>query len=82
MGKSDVFLIKYNSFEDQLWTVQYGETDTDQAEDIAYHEDGFIFIAGSTSSEFQGNAYQGGWDGFLTKFDANEILSGPSKLHI
>jgi len=76
-GFRDAFLAKFNSNGQRLWATYFGGTYQQSAQSIGCDSNGYIYIAGSTSSPSNiatSGAYQtscGGLDdGFLTKFDS------------
>jgi hypothetical protein len=51
MGHNDVFVQKYNSNGDQLWSTHFGSTEQDQVMDIKVQNSNNIYISGT----FEGN---------------------------
>ena len=70
LGSSDVFLVKYNSSGTKLWTKQWGTTSSDTAHGITTDSLGNIYITGHTNGTLEGNDNEGGYDIFISKFNA------------
>lgn len=75
-GDSDVFLSKFNSLGDQLWSQQIGSSEYDESWSIAVDVNGNAYITGRTDGQM-GEKNEGSSDIFLSKFDAdgNEVWS-------
>lgn len=70
---SDMFLAKYNSIGEKIWTKQWG-TDTNDSARYIVNKDEFIYITGITNSNF-GDEYFGQTDVFIMKLTKDgEIL--------
>jgi Secretion system C-terminal sorting domain len=75
-GISDAFLVKFNSAGVRLWGTYYGGSDYDHGGSCVVDANGYVYVVGSTRSTgviaFGGyqNAYAGGGDAFLVKFNA------------
>jgi len=69
-GGSDVFLVKYDTQGNRLWTRQFGTASDEQAYGLATDATGNLYIAGGTVGSF-GGPNVGGFDAFLMKLDAN-----------
>lgn len=74
-GYSEIFLIKYDSLGNQLWTRRMGGASNDYVEDIAVDGAGNIYLSGSfqLSATFGslGASSVGLMDAFLVKYDQN-----------
>jgi hypothetical protein len=73
-GDSDVFLSKFNSDGNEIWTTQIGTSAYDQSSSVAIDASSNAYITGFTFGDLDGpNA--GERDAFLSKFDSggNEI---------
>jgi hypothetical protein len=68
-GGADIFLTKFNSSGTKQWTRLAGTTGDDQGNAVAADSSGNIYVTGYTSGTLDGNAYAGGGDIFLIKFD-------------
>lgn len=76
-GSDDAFLVKFDSTGNRIWATYYGGDQFDAATSIATDSNGYIYMAGYTTSTdniasggFQ-NSYGGGnSDVFLVKFDS------------
>ncbi|RYZ24821.1 MAG: hypothetical protein EOP49_45470, partial [Sphingobacteriales bacterium] len=78
-GGTDAFLVKFNSNGVRQWATYYGGTSFDGAYGSCVDNNGFVYIAGITSSgsniAFNGhqNTYAGNQDEFLVKFNSNGV---------
>jgi hypothetical protein len=72
-GGNDVFLAKYDSGGNLLWTRQLGTSGTDGAEGIAADGHGNIYVTGSTTGSLGGPS-AGDYDAFVAKYDVNGNL--------
>jgi uncharacterized protein (TIGR03437 family) len=71
VGGNDIFLRKYDSNGNVIWTKQFGTNTTDQGNSVAVDETG-VYVAGDTTGTFTGQTKVGGlWDEFAAKFDLN-----------
>lgn len=70
-GSNDIFLAKYDTNGNKLWTKQLGTTTSDEGVAVAVDPDGDIFVTGDTLGGLDGNTNQGNRDMFLTKYDTN-----------
>jgi Beta-propeller repeat len=55
-GGSDAFITKFNSDGSKAWTKLLGGGSSDYAESVNTDSDGYIYIAGYTSSSFDGQS--------------------------
>jgi hypothetical protein len=70
-GQNDVFLIKLNSTGVMQWTQQIGTTGNDEANQVTMGKDGFIYIAGASNGNFDGNVNSSGqYHMILLKYDS------------
>ncbi|WP_338870089.1 SBBP repeat-containing protein [Myxococcus stipitatus] len=79
-GTVDVFVAKYSSVANQLWTRMIGGSQPDYAFGVAVAADGTVQVAGYTTNALDGNAYAGSQDAFLTRFDAAGLKLGTRTL--
>jgi hypothetical protein len=70
-GGSDLFVIKFDSSGNKLWSRQMGTSEYDYAEDVATDSDGNVIVVGSTGGSMDGNANAGATDLFVVKFDTD-----------
>jgi uncharacterized delta-60 repeat protein len=70
-GAYDLFLVKYNSTGDNVWTRQMGSANNDTVSGVAVDSGGNIYVAGRTGDTLPGSptTYQGGNDIFLVKYN-------------
>ena len=71
MGSYDLFLVKYDTNGNKLWTKQLGSSDYDVAHSVALDEAGNPYVAGHTFGGLDGNTNAGSDDFFLVKYDAS-----------
>ena len=71
-GNYDLFLVKYNSAGDNIWTRQLGSPDNDVASAVAVDAAGNAYVAGSTAGALPGSPMtnQGNDDLFLVKYNS------------
>jgi len=76
-GSDDMFLIKYDSAGNKQWTRQLGSSAADMGMGVGVDASGFVYVAGFTYGDFDGNVNQGERDIFLVKYDmgGNKIWS-------
>jgi len=72
-GEEDIFIIKYDSDGNKIWTRQAGTTTNDVGTGIATDRSGNIYITGFTFGGINGNTNAGTDDTFIIKYDANGI---------
>jgi len=70
LGKEDVFIVKYSSNGQMLWSKQFGTDSTDVGNGIYVDNKGNIYITGTTTGKL-GKSSFGKTDGFLMKLDNN-----------
>ncbi len=63
------FIGKYDSTGAQLWTQSFGSGHDEVGFGLAVDPSGNAFVTGITTGSY-GGPYGGGWDGFVTKFNA------------
>lgn len=74
-GTDDAFLVKFDAAGTRLWGTYYGGSDSDWGADCATDADGNVFLTGDTyslsgmASGGHQNAFGGGQDAYLVKFD-------------
>ncbi len=71
VGTADVFICKYNSDGNRLWTRLFGSPEIDEAWAIACDAAGNVFVTGYASGGIEGNPYLANGDAFLAKYDTN-----------
>jgi hypothetical protein len=69
-GEKDIFLAKFDSSGNKIFTKQFGTSQDDIAYGIAIDTSGNIYITGSSGGNL-GTTSAGGLDIFLTKFDSS-----------
>lgn len=68
-GVLDLFLTKYDTSGNKLWTQQLGvSAGTTSVSSVAVDTSGNVFVAGSTDLGLDGNSLMGTYDFFVTKY--------------
>jgi hypothetical protein len=70
-GSEDVFLSKFDSAGNELWTTQIGSNSEDQSWSVAVDVSGSAYISGFTKGDL-GGPNVGGRDAFLVKYEVPE----------
>ena len=70
-GKSDIFLIKYNSSGTKQWTKQLGTPSSDSGNSVSTDSSGNIYVTGFTKGGLVGNINSGESDIFLIKYNSS-----------
>ena len=70
-GQADIFIAKYDAGGIKQWTRQFGGANENQPSAIASDAADNIFVAGTTFDALDGQASAGGFDLFVTKYDAS-----------
>ena len=81
-GDSDIFVRKYNSDGDEIWTQQFGSSEFDIVNGVSADSSG-LFVAGSTSGTLPDQTSEGDVDAFLAKLadDENKKHHDDDKKH-
>ena len=74
VGGHDGFISKYNSNGLLAWTRLIGGTRNDSAINVSTSPDGFIYVTGTTESNFDGQNLNGGRDAFISKYNSTGNL--------
>jgi hypothetical protein len=69
LGGEDIFVRKYDPFGIELWTTQYGTSNSDFAEGVVFDAGGYIVVSGATLGSLPGETANGNLDGFLSRID-------------
>jgi len=70
-GRTDVFLIKYNSSGTKQWTKSLGSNETDLANGVATDSSGNVYVTGVTYKYMDGNTSAGNSDLFVVKYNSS-----------
>ncbi|MBN2292488.1 MAG: SBBP repeat-containing protein [Pirellulales bacterium] len=70
-GYADMFLTKYDTNGDMLWTQQLVSVLFDEGYDVSVDRNGNAYVTGSTRDDLDGNTNMGYDDMFLTKYDTD-----------
>lgn len=70
-GGSDLFLIKYDTNGNKLWTEQLGSASIDTGRGVSIDGSGNVYVTGETFGNLDGNTKAGYTDIFLTKYDTD-----------
>ena len=79
-GKSDAFLVKFNSSGVRQWGTYYGGRNNDEGNSVAVYGSGNVYLGGwtystnaiATTGSHQ-SSYGGDWDAFLVKFNSSGV---------
>jgi len=73
-GNDDIFVLKYDSSGNVVWTRQLGTAGFDEVVGLEADSSG-IYLAGGTDGAFSGYTNQGDFDAFVRKYDTsgNEV---------
>ncbi|MBI5696245.1 MAG: SBBP repeat-containing protein, partial [Nitrospirae bacterium] len=72
-GSNNIFVVKYNSAGDRLWTRRLGSDTYDTAHSVDVDNSGNVYVAGETSGGFDGNTFAGDRDFFVVKYDGDGL---------
>jgi len=70
-GKSDIFLVKYNSSGTKQWTKQMGTSSYDEGKGVTTDSSDNIYVTGYTRGGLDGNTSSGGSDIILVKYNSS-----------
>ena len=74
-GSEDIFLTKWDSNGNIIWTKLLGTPQTDVGNSVSVSPDGlFIYVTGYTTGNLSNQINAGSYDIFLTKWDSNGNL--------
>lgn len=73
-GSLDVFLSKFDSAGELIWTEQFGSDAGDRGYSVSTDGRGSVYVAGGTGG-LLGESHAGEGDGFLSKFDDSGNLA-------
>ncbi len=71
LGSWDVFVRKYDTAKNELWTVQFGTYTMDVPYAMTVDKNGNVYLAGYTYETLPGQVNLGLMDAFLAKYDTN-----------
>jgi len=69
-GDYDLFVRRYDTDGNVIWTDQFEGSDYDEIEGFATYR-GTVFVAGSTLSALPGQVSGGSWDGLVRAYDSD-----------
>ena len=70
-GRTDLFVIKFNSSGTRQWTKQLGTDGTDLANGVATDSSGNVYVTGVTYKHLDGNTSAGNSDLFVVKYNSS-----------
>ena len=70
-GRSDIFLVKYNSSGTKQWTKQMGTSSYDEGKGVTTDSSDNIYVTGYTRGGLDGNTNSGWNDIFLIKYNSS-----------
>jgi len=68
-GKTDAFVRKFDASGNAVWTRQFGGSGDERAEGVSLTS-GNVYVGGYTTAGLPSEAYGGGRDGFIRKYDS------------
>jgi hypothetical protein len=71
VGTADVFISKYDSAGNRLWSALFGSTEVDESFGITCDASGNVFVTGWCSGSIDGTPYLGNGDNFLAKYSSS-----------
>ncbi len=74
VGGEDIFLAKYDTNGNSVWSIQLGTSRDDDAEGVAVDRQDHVIVAGYTGGKLSKEAYYGTTDCFLAKYKSNGKL--------
>jgi len=75
VGGSDVFIRKYDSEGNEVWTNQFGTQRGDSVAGVVVDGAGSLYVVGSTEGAFAGQTNSGSYDTFLLKMPDAPLLT-------
>ena len=72
-GRSDIFLVKYNSSGTKQWTKQLGTSSVDKGRGVTTDSSDNIYVTGGTDGDLDGNTNSGSVDIFLVKYNSDGV---------
>jgi len=73
LGSYDIFLVKFSTVGEKLWTKQIGTSTKDYGSRLVVDKNNNIFLLGQTFGDLDGRTNYGGYDAFLMKFNSNGV---------
>ena len=70
-GGNDIFIVKYDTYGNKIWTRQTGTATDDFATCVTTDAGGNVYIGGYTAGSLDGNTNAGGKDLFVIKYDSD-----------
>ena len=70
-GRTDVFVIKFNSSGTRQWTKPLGTAQNDLANGVSIDSSGNFYVAGVTYKDLDGNTSAGSADLFVAKYNSS-----------
>jgi hypothetical protein len=71
-GDTDIFVRKYNSDGDEIWTRQFGSSEFDFINNGVSVDSSGVYVAGQTSGTLPGQTSEGDEDAFLAKLSIDD----------
>ena len=72
-GSSDIFLVKYDSTGEKLWTKLLGTSSDDYGFGVTVDSSDNIYVTGYTAGGLDNNSNSGSLDIFLVKFNSDGV---------
>jgi protein involved in ribonucleotide reduction len=70
-GRIDVFVRKYDTSGNELWTRQFGTAGDQSADGVSVDSYGNVYVAGGTYDSLPGQTSSGDRDAFVRKYDSS-----------
>ena len=71
IGGYDIFVFKYDSSGNKIWSRQLGTNDYDFAQGVATDSSANVYVTGYTAGGLDGNTNAGDYDLFLVKYNSS-----------
>ncbi|MCP4132333.1 MAG: hypothetical protein GY754_15280, partial [bacterium] len=72
-GSNHIFLLKYSSSGDTLWSRVVGSGSNDIGKGVAVDSDNNVYVTGQTAGDLDGNINSGGNDIFIMKYSSSGV---------
>ena len=73
MGRTDIFVAKFDSEGNKKWIRQYGSTEEDTAIGLDTDPPGNVYVTGNTRGDLDGNINLSNGDVFVSKFNTDVL---------
>ena len=73
MGRTDIFVAKFDSEGNKKWIRQYGSTEEDTAVGLDTDPPGNVYVTGNTRGDLDGIKNLSNGDVFVSKFNTDGV---------